>query len=53
MLSNGISAWASKQNSLVISAAGEVTGIVIPGAGTVEDNSNLRGQLKQSLWIGL
>ena len=56
MLSNGISAWASKQDSLnnkVISAAGEVRGIVIQGAGSVEDNSNLRGQHKQNSCIGL
>jgi len=31
MFSNGISAWA--EQSYVISAAGEVTGIVIPGHG--------------------
>ena len=30
-------------NRTVISAASEVRGTVIPGAGSVEDNSNLRG----------
>jgi len=54
MLSNGISAWASKQDSLKSSfAAGEMRGRVIPGAGSVEDTSNLRGQHMQSSLIGL
>jgi len=33
--------------------AGEMKGIVIPGAWSVEDNSNLWGQRKQSSCIGL
>jgi len=53
MLYNGISVWASKQDSFNSSLRQEMRGTIIPGAGNVEDNSHLRGQHKQSPSIGL